>query len=462
MEFKTYSDSNGQEQTPVSLGLIDLFAYSSKSKHAIDKIKIIYNLEKETCLVDAKLSDRNKMTEISSTLMNQIDYLVNSLIKNYVMIYDRTFLSKIIFESKLDELGVIYDSIKLSCVMKSNIPNLPIQYWDIIHQAMLATVNAEKAEVVERPATSLILSLKRKKLRKFIIVYDYGIDDMYENTYEKPFSASFLASLKVLLDDYCKYSGTHEASVTLTFDLMQRESLRFIEGSLYPSYKLKTYNDRFSPQEAKFLLVQINQIFQWLDSAIISGLILTRHSNGHFVCQFKVSGVVGGNTKEQPKTLDVSLTAANNLANTLTEIVQMYSVPNFYKDWRNQIEVNLLNRGANWLVDFQDYELIGSFKNEKSSMEATKAHLIKVTNELIGVAKIKSFCLVAKGSELNEVKLKIVDFSKNDDANNNFKPMGSTSLDVFISKKSKLYFNFTLGKEGYYLTSERYLGWSEL
>ena len=74
MEFKTYSDSNGQEQTPVSLGLIDLFAYSSKSKHAIDKIKIIYNLEKETCLVDAKLSDRNKMTEISSTLMNQIDY----------------------------------------------------------------------------------------------------------------------------------------------------------------------------------------------------------------------------------------------------------------------------------------------------------------------------------------------------------------------------------------------------
>ena len=68
-----YKLSNNQNQNPISLGLTDLFAYSLKVGHAVEKIKIIYNLEKQNCLVDSKLSNRVEMTEISSSLMEQVD-----------------------------------------------------------------------------------------------------------------------------------------------------------------------------------------------------------------------------------------------------------------------------------------------------------------------------------------------------------------------------------------------------
>ena len=40
-----YTLSNNHNQNPISLGLTDLFAYSSRVGHAIEKIKVIYNLQ---------------------------------------------------------------------------------------------------------------------------------------------------------------------------------------------------------------------------------------------------------------------------------------------------------------------------------------------------------------------------------------------------------------------------------
>ena len=56
--------------------------------------------------------------------------------------------------------------------MRANLKNLDSK--DLILNALVATVQAEQSELVERPVTGLKLNLKRKKLRNFALIFDYA------------------------------------------------------------------------------------------------------------------------------------------------------------------------------------------------------------------------------------------------------------------------------------------------
>ena len=163
-----------QGSSPISLGLVDLFARSLHEKHPVRSVKVIYNLEKNNCLVDAKMSDETDLTEMSPNLMSEIDYTVKSLVDQCLIVYNRSFLTKIIFEAKLNEAGIIGESIKLACVLKTNQPKLNVSSWDIVRKALHSTEEAEKLEVVKQPATSLEMNFKRKKLRNITFTFDFG------------------------------------------------------------------------------------------------------------------------------------------------------------------------------------------------------------------------------------------------------------------------------------------------
>lgn len=450
MKYNSYK----QNHSPVSLGLVDLFAYSKSSKSVVTHIKIIYNLETKSCLVDADLSNKVASTEITPSLMSQIDYLINSLIDSYLMVYNTTFLNKIVFEADLDVLGVIYESIKVSCFLKANIPKLNVNGWDVLSTALEATVRAEIAEVIDRPATSLEMTMKRKKLRSFKIIFDYSLEDEDATFYEKPLSQAFMSTLRYILHDYCNYEGSHQVGCNLEFSLKNRSNLIFEAGNVYPTIKLHSFSRSFSAQEAKFVIMQLNQIFDLVPNSRIDSLKLTRHTNGVYITNFGLASC------KEASMFDVDLRTSEALANTFTQMVANYSLPTFYQGWINTIEVSLENEGNKWFVELFKYSLAHPFSSKLESLGVKKL-LEQAHDEVNGVASIGSFTLVQNNNSIEELDLNVTDIGKQVLAET-IHPMQLEAFATDNTKNKKLFYNFKYSSNGYYLDSERYLGWSHL
>lgn len=447
-------NSDRQKRSPVNLGLVDLFAYSKSSKSVVTHIKIIYNLETKSCLIDADLSNKVASTEITHSLMSQIDYLINSMIDSYLMIYKTAFLNKIVFEADLDVLGVIYESIKVSCFLKTNIPKLNVNGWDVLNTALEATVRAEIAEVIDRPATSLEMTMKRKKLRNFKIIFDYSLKDEDSTFYGKSFSHAFMSTLRYILHDYCSYEGSHQVSCNLQFSLKKRSNLIFEFGNIYPTIKLHSFSRQFSPQEAKFVIMQLNQIFDLVPNSRIYSLKLTRHTNGVYITNFGLAAC------NESSMFDVDLRTSEALARTFTQIVENYSLPSFYQEWTNTIEVSLENEGNRWFVDLSKYRLTHPFRSKMETL-GTKNLLEKAYSEVNGVASIGSFTVVQNDNTIEELNLSVTDLGKQV-SSEKVQPMQLKVFERANTKNKKLFYNFKYSSNGYYLDSERYLGWSHL
>ena len=451
-----YTLSNNHNQNPISLGLTDLFAYSSRVGHAIEKIKVIYNLDKHNCLIDSKLSNRVAMTEISSSLMEQINYLINSIIDSYLMVYNNTLLSKITFEADLDELGIVYDSIVISCFIRTNISNLNLNSWDILNQALVSTVNAERSEIIERPATNLTINLKRKKLRNVSIIFDYE-KDQDDQVFKSAFSQGLFSTLRVIVNDYCKFQGTHQASMCFNFDLLSREQLKLVAGNVYPTKKLSTYDGHFSANEAKYLLLQLNQAMSLVTDSKVSGLQVTRQTNGEYTTIFNLIGAKN-NSASLKNAIDITVESSNGLANVLTQVVDTYSLPELYKQWINKIKIKLTLDDGNLLIEFDKYLIEHRFDTQSISLSSARMLLDNMQKTIDGRAKITNFTLTTVHSLLKEIQVDIAGLQETHESE---KPM-VINLDTSLSQNGKLYYNFVNSDQGYYLQSERYLGWSEI
>lgn len=451
-----YNLSNIHNQNPISLGLTDLFSYSSKTKHAIEKIKVIYNLDKQNCLIDSKLSNRVAITEISDSLIEQIDYLINSLINSYLMVYGNNFLNKITFEAELDELGIVYDSIVISCFIRTNIGGLQLNSWDILNQALISTVDAERSEIIERPATNLVINLKRKKLRNVSIIFDYS-KDQDDLIFKQAFSQGLFSTLKIIVNDYCHFQGNHQASMSFNFDLLSREHLILEEGTIYPTKKLSTYNNRFSANEAKYLIVQLDQALSLIPSSKIASLQLTRHSTGAYMTMFSLVG--SPNTSSSLKNaIDITLETSRGLANILTQIVSNYTLPDLYDKWINKIKVDLSFNKNEWLINFDSYVIEHRFDSQNVNVASTRMLLQNMQRVISNRADVSDFTLITAHNLLKEIQVNITRLQNNDGLE---KPMQINLTDNY-SHNGKIYFHFDNCAQGYYLSSERYLGWSEI
>lgn len=450
MQYRSYK----QEPNPISLGLIDLFAYGKSSKSVVKHIKIIYNLETNSCLIDANLSNEVATTEITNSLMSQIDYLISSLIQTYTMVYNRAFLNKIVFEADLDVLGIIYESIKVSCLLKTNIQKLNIDSWNVVKEALEATVNAERAEVVDRPATSLEMVMKRKKVRCLRILFDYATE-ADEAVYETSFSQAFMSTLRVILQDYCNYSGSHQVSCNLCFSLQNRETLKLNEGTIYPSFKLHTFSKQFSANEAKYIIMQLNQVFSLVPNSKISSLKLTRHIGGTYVTNF------GLKPCDKPVPLEIDLTTSEGLAKAFTNVVKKYSLPAFYQEWGNTINVYFERQSTEWTFQLKSYDLVHPFKDKQITVSNVKLMFEKVNRIIQGTANINQFTLIVKNNTIDELTISITSLEE-ELGQDEVKPMSLSSFNNANMQNTKLFYNFEHSANGYFLNSERYLGWSKL
>ena len=446
--------SNENILRPISLALVDLFAQASEAKTTIKHLKVIYKLEDKSCMVDAKLSSQVPITEITNALMSQIDYLINSLISNYQTVYRNNYLNKVIFEADLDTLGIVYDSVKVTCVMRANLKNLDSK--DLILNALVATVQAEQSELVERPVTGLKLNLKRKKLRNFALIFDYAKDPQ-ERVYQTGFVNSLIKSLSTLIQAYCSFTERHQASISLCFNLLNRKNLQIAQGQIYPTKKLRLFNGFVLPQEAKYLIKQVDQILMLVGNSKVNGLQLIRHPNGEYISRFQIV-YTADDMIAQNNVLDINLSSSQQLANILTKIIDTCSLSKDLHDWKSIINADMQLVCNEWKVKCNSYQLIHSFKDPSISFKSAKFLLNDVNNKAKGKAVINSFCLVTQHKGLRELGINL---SQHINLEQHSHPMQVPTLNQFFKPKSKLYYNFALGSGGYALQSERYLGWAK-
>lgn len=449
MDF--YFTNNETNENPIDLGLTDLVSYSVNTQHSIEHVKVIYDLKKNNCLIDAKLSNKILLTEVSPKLINQLAYLIKRMLDDCLMIYQKNFLTKMIFETDLDVLGVVYDTVKVSCFIKTN--NLPVSVtsWQILKNALEKSIQAERAEIIERPATLLILNLKRKKLRNFTIIYDFAKDS---NVFQLPFSTILTDALRGLIERYCNFKGTHEVSLYLQFDLLQRNTLQIKKGRLYPSRKIR----ELSIPETKFIISQVNQMMSLVSNAKISSFELSRQRDGTYGSNFEVINDEHP-SKKHSNMFCVDYFTSCELAQTFQRVLDKYSLPKLYREWINTVAVNISVKSGKWIDTFKYYKLQHQFDKDENAVDHAK-HLVNIANkEIRNYGKICDFDVVTHHGTLTEIELLVNDINKLN--YRPFKPM-KLPLDALLTIEPKVYYQFRLSPNGYYLLSERYLGWSKL
>ena len=447
-----------QGSNPISLGLVDLFARSLHEKHAVRSVKVIYNLEKNNCLVDAKMSDETNLTEMSPNIMSEIDYTVKSLVEQCLIVYNRSFLTKIIFEANLNEAGIIGESIKLACVLKTNQPKLNASSWDIVREAVQSTEEAEKLE----------MSFKRKKLRNITFTFDFG-SGQPEKVYKKTFSNSFKSNLQMIVYNICNYQGTHEPSIQLTIDLTNREKLVNQEVMVYISNKLRMKRKQFTVQDTKYIINQLNQAIKWVGELEINGLEITSHIDGNYLLAFTLSGT----SPDKVTRIPINLVSCQKMADLLSTAVNTYLIPGVNRKWNSRLITQLRYKNNDWELTFTDCRLSYGLKAEVSVTNQSDSVAIPAANRAFdelkqivrGKATLAAFDVSIRGQKTEEIEAQLL-FNQLQLVDNIDKPkiLHNFSLGGIFSKKAKVYLNFELdrAKNEYHWASERYLGWAKI
>lgn len=156
--------------------------------------------------------------------------------------------------------------------------------------------------------------------------------------------------------------------------------------------------------------------------------------------------------------IDITVESSNGLANVLTQVVNTYALPELYKQWINKISVTLTLSEGHWLIRFKKYIIEHRFDNQKVSLSSAKMLLRNMQATINDRAKISGFTVITAHNLLKEMQVNIAELQ----SSHEFEQPMVINLNTNYFNNGKLYFNFANSDQGYYLKSERYLGWSEI
>lgn len=434
----------------IPLALSALKQYILASKHAPVHIKLVYNVFSQGTFIEGTFSSQVPTTEITNDLTSSINFIVSNLISSYLMTYQKVFLSRIIIDSDIDMLGVVYDSIKVTCRFKTNIEKYAISNEVLLKSIFDQTVEAAKCEILERPANNFSIQLLRHRLRSVQVISDYSADDHY-NSYQHPFSSEILVNLMGLIKIYENPNNQHQASAKLYFDLHNRNHLKFNQGQIYPTEELKYRQNRFDLGQINHVLSQTEPILAAIDTAQIDRLELFMTHNRLFKCQF-------GLTTPQSESIPTkNFMQINNEETVLTwqnvfnHVVANYSIPNLSEAWLQNIVVKLSPFASQWVVDFSDYSLTHNFDSYLPQDQVLEM-VNSVAKQSNGKDKIKSIILAQEQKKTKMLKLQLEPLSVKSNTSELAMQLKNTDTDGKVIH----YFDLNENK-GYYLSHDKYM-----
>lgn len=430
----------------VPIALNALHKYTVSSNHVLTHLKIIYNVFDESALIEGTFSNKVQETEITSSLIETINYVYHQIFMSYLMTYKRVFLSRIIIESDIDMLGVVFDSIQVTCRFKTNSSRYAISESDLLKSILMQTVQAEKSEVLERPVTTLELHLLRHKLRSVQLITDYNDQDCISG-YQKQFETALVLSLVGLIDTYKNAATSHQASAKLAFTLKDRSQLFFKDGVIHPSQELafKAGGQHFVSAQIEHVLLQTGAILTMLDHAQITGLQLNMSHQGSYKCSFELVA-----RKQVQNFIDLAaLNTLDSWTMLFNAVIDLFSIHTLAKSWLQYIRALVVPSldEEKWLVKFDQFVLVHNFAQTCSDSYVMKM-IHQVGHAIDGHGCIKEIALEKQGRDTKMLKLQID--AKNTVHAPHFKPLSITNCNGDV-----IHF-IDLSEQGYYLKKDIY------
>lgn len=435
----------------IPLALSALKEYISATKYAPVHIKLVYNVFNKDSFIEGTFSSTVPTTEITADLTSSISFILSSLVSSYLMTYQKVFLSRIIIDADIDMLGIVYDSIKVTCRFKANNVKYSVSNDELFESIFTQTVEAERCEILERPITGMSIQLLRHRLRSIQIFSDYASADPY-NSYQYPFKTAILVKLMGLIKLYENPDSSHQASAKLYFDLNKRDRLLFRHGIIYPIEELKYHagNDRhFVAEQISHVLSQTEPILASLGTAQIDRLELFMTHNHQFKCQFHL-------TTPQDEEIPVKNFIDNEDAvitwqNVFNHIISEYTISQLSEAWLQNIVVTLSPFKNQWVVNFDQYALTHNFNSYLPKDQIVET-VQSVARQSDGKAKIKRIILEKEQKKTKMLKLDIEPLAIK--ANTSEIAMQLKNAD--IDGKVIHYFDLN-DQKGYYLSHDKYM-----
>lgn len=426
----------------VPLALSKLQLYISKTDHVPVHIRLIYNVVEESSFLDTKFSNEVSKSEITDELISSISYIYTELISTYLMTYKKVFLSRIIIESDIDMLGVVFESIQVTCKFKTNAENYSLSKKELLNLIFEQTVDAERNEILERPPERIKLYLLRNKLRSIQLFFDYSIQEEI-SSYGKPFTSDFKLALYGLIHDYERRKSVHKADLHVSFDLTKRNSLTLVEGTVYPKQLL---SEDVNPEKVESILRQVDPILNLIDTAQVSRLVLKRDKSSSYKCQFEIR-----RAKREPFNC-INLTKIETLtvwSKIFKSSIDNFVIKNINKSWSQTVKVNLKPHNDVLAPFFYDNYL--SFNcNEKLPIDSLPSKIEELTNKLGDKAQVEQIVYQTENGNTRLIGLHIQPsnaLSENTHLAMKLKPIKAQGIITRYFDKSK---------QGYFLSAEKY------
>lgn len=431
---------NKLHSIPVALSKLQL--YTSKTGHVPVHIKIIYNVVEESSFLDAKFSNEVSKSEITNDLISSINYIYSELISTYLMSYKKVFLSRIIIESDIDMLGVVFESIQVTCKFKTNARNYSLSQQELLNLIFEQTVDAERNEILERPPERIKLYLLRNKLRSIQLFFDYSIQEEF-SSYGKNFTSDFKLALYGLIHDYESHKNYHKADFHVSFDLTKRNNLTLVEGSVYPTQLLSGDADS---EVVERILREVDPILSNIDTAQITRLVLKHTNRSNYKCQFELR-----RAKNTPLNC-IDLTKVETLivwSHIFKTSIDNFLVAGIRKQWNQTVKIDLRINGDELVPCLYDYCL--SFNcNKNIPVDLVVSRINLIANSLQNKAQIEQIIYQTENDKTRLIELHIQPTNELD--NNTFLAMKlkPIKLQGIITRY------FDKSKQGYFLSAEEY------
>ena len=388
---------NKLHSIPVALSKLQL--YTSKTGHVPVHIKIIYNVVEESSFLDAKFSNEVSKSEITNDLISSINYIYSELISTYLMSYKKVFLSRIIIESDIDMLGVVFESIQVTCKFKTNARNYSLSQQELLNLIFEQTVDAERNEILERPPERIKLYLLRNKLRSIQLFFDYSIQEEF-SSYGKNFTSDFKLAL----------SGDADSEVV------------------------------------ERILREVDPILSNIDTAQITRLVLKHTNRSNYKCQFELR-----RAKNTPLNC-IDLTKVETLivwSHIFKTSIDNFLVAGIRKQWNQTVKIDLRINGDELVPCLYDYCL--SFNcNKNIPVDLVVSRINLIANSLQNKAQIEQIIYQTENDKTRLIELHIQPTNEID--NNTFLAMKlkPIKLQGIITRY------FDKSKQGYFLSAEEY------
>lgn len=369
----------------VNRALQSLFDYCDKIQHRPTHIKLIFDINAATCLIEGTINGREKAAiEDSANLVDDVAYIVRQYISAYQIVFPVPLLSKVYVEADLDSLGMIYKSIKVTCRFKINAlcqafnQSMNTVVTHILKNSMLA----EQAELLEDPCTDFTLNFKHGKLRNMDLVI--STENMNSSCYQRPLANAYYNAVASLLNSYGNLEQNSSTnSIKICFSLIKRSELQLIKCSVVPQVPLDYDYASFRQSQIQQLMKNTDKVLRWFHQPVtIRSIRLSEHKSSaklhYYICTLEIEP----SDPTMPSRYQYSLTDTGvyrAITDLFTTMVNSFCLKHHSQSsWLNNLYFNINAQTTNepiWEVKFNHLNIIDRFSpaaNQSTIQSAIK------------------------------------------------------------------------------------------